>query len=52
MKHNASYKQFAKDCPTHFSEDVLKNGSLKEPIQHNTVKKVKSTFNSKIPNKF
>ena len=52
MKHNAAFKQFAKDCPKHFSEEILKHAhlSISEPIQIHI--KEKSTQNSKIRNKF
>ena len=50
MKRNAAFKQFAKDCPKHFSEDVLTHGHLKEinPIQ--LTRKPKNVWKS--PNKF
>lgn len=52
MKHNKAFKQFAKDCPKHFSEDVLKDGSLTTSIQFQHVKKEKTTRNSTIRNRF
>ena len=52
MKHNPAFKQFAKDCPQHFSEDVLIHAHLREtnPVHH--VKREKSTRNSHIRIKF
>jgi len=52
MKHNLIFKQFAKDCPKHFSEDVLLHGHLRESNPINHVKREKSTRNSKSPNEF
>jgi len=52
MKHSESYKQFAKDCPKHFSEEILKNASLKVTTAKRGFKVEKSTRNSKSPNRF
>lgn len=52
MKQNPIYKQFAKDCPNHFSEDVLRHAHLSYLNEVGTIRKEKSTSNSKFENKF
>ena len=52
MKHSESYKQFAKDCPKHFSEEVLKHARLNVEISSKRIRLEKSTRNAKSPNKF
>lgn len=52
MRDKSPYKQFAKDCPNHFSEDVLKNAHLSYLNEVGTIRKEKSTSNSKFENKF
>lgn len=52
MKPNKSFKQFAKDCPQHFSEEVLKHYHMEDVSVFSRTNKEKSTRNSPIRNKF
>ena len=53
MKHNPAFKQFAKDCPKHLSEETLKNGSLRLDESNSLIHlKEKYTKTTKIRNKF
>lgn len=46
------FKQFAKDCPKHFSEDVLLHSHLENQSSIKFIQNEKSTRNSTIRNKF
>ncbi len=52
MKQKSPYRQFVKDCPEHFSKEVLLNADLNEFNQIKHIRKEKSTRSSKSPNKF
>jgi len=52
MRTNSSFKQFAKDCPNHFSKDVLLHSHLEVSNPSKFIQKEKSTRNSIIRNKF
>ena len=46
------FKQFAKDCPKHFSKDVLLHSHLETFNPSKFIQNEKSTRNSTIRNKF
>ena len=52
MRPKSPFKQFAKDCPEHFSREILVKGKLPIFNESLSFKKEKSTSNSIIPNKF
>lgn len=52
MRTKSSFKQFAKDCPKHFSEDVLLHSHLENQSSIKFIQNEKSTRNSTIRNKF
>lgn len=52
MKRKSPFKQFAKDCPEHFSKEMLMHPHLESLTQIRFIQKEKSTRNSSIKNKF
>ena len=51
-KLNLAFRQFAKDCPEHFSKDVLIHAHLRSSVTQIQSNPEKSTRTSKIINKF
>ena len=52
MRTKSSFKQFAKDCPNHFSKEMLMHPHLEVSNPSKFIQNEKSTRNSTIRNKF
>lgn len=52
MRTNSPFKQFAKDCPKHFSKDILLHSHLETFNPSRFIQNEKSTRNSTIRNNF
>jgi hypothetical protein len=52
MRTKSPFKQFAKDCPKHFNQEILMHANLKPFNSNKRIKLERSTFNSSSPIKF